>query len=156
MVSPYDCMIHEKLLHKEIIKGPILDLKLKVFCVRDAIDSLPSYHYQILLAGEPIGMIALRLGYDDMTMIHGHVGYSIQKEYQGHGYSYYAMDMIKNLAKEHGYAKLMVTCEPTNLRSIKIVLKSGGRLLFERHLVPSTHIYYVLGIKELNIYEIPL
>ncbi len=156
MVSPYDCMIHEKLLHKEYIKGPILDLKLKVFCVRDAIDSLPSYHYQIMLAGEPIGMIALRLGYDDMTMIHGHVGYSIHKEYQGHGYSYYALDMVKTLAKEHGYAKLMVTCEPTNLRSIKIVLKSGGRLLFERHKVPSSHIYNVLGIKELNIYEIPL
>ncbi|RJX26004.1 MAG: GNAT family N-acetyltransferase [Acholeplasma sp.] len=156
MVSLYDCMMHEKLLHKEYIKGPILDLKLKVFCVRDAIDSLPSYHFDILLAGIPIGMIALRLGYDDMTMIHGHIGYSIKKEYQGHGYSYYALDMIKNLAKEHGYSRLIVTAEPTNLRSIKVVLKSGGRLLFEQHDVPQSHTYYVLGIKVLNVYEILL
>lgn len=156
MVSLYDCLIHDKLLDKEFIKGPILDLKLKVFCVRDAIDSLPSYHYQILLAGEAIGMIALRLGYDDMTMIHGHVGYSIKKEYQGHGYSYYALDMIKGLAKEHGYQRLMVTCEPSNLRSIKVVLKSGGRLLFNHHQVPETHIYAILGIKTLNVYDIIL
>jgi predicted acetyltransferase len=91
-----------------------------------------------------------------MTMIHGHIGYTIDEGYRGHGYSYYALELVLDLARKHGYRALIVTCDPLNLSSIKSVLKAGGRLIEERKSVPNNHIYYVLGIKELNCYEILL
>jgi len=109
-----------------------------------------------MLGNLRIGTIALRLGFNDMTMIHGHIGYSIDEGYRGHGYSYYALQLIIQLAKLHGYRHLLVTCDPNNLSSIKSVLKAGGNLIEENRAVPKDHIYYVLGIKMLNCYEIAL
>jgi predicted acetyltransferase len=91
-----------------------------------------------------------------MTMIHGHIGYTIDTAYRGYGYSYYALQIILELAKEHGYERIIVTCDPNNLRSIKSVLKAGGRMIHEFRDVPKDHIYYVLGITQLHVYEIPL
>ena len=151
----YDCMIHEKLLHTDEIQGAVVSLKLQGFYHGEEGD-LPSYSFFIMLGNQKIGTIALRLGFNDMTMIHGHIGYTIDEGYRGHGYSYYALGLILDLARKHGYRALIVTCDPLNLSSIKSVLKSGGRLIEERKSVPNNHIYYVLGIKELNCYEILL
>lgn len=42
------------------------------------------------------------------------------------------------------------------MSSIKSVMKIGGILLKENVEVPKDHIYYVLGIKHLNQYQIPI
>ncbi|MDO9629079.1 MAG: GNAT family N-acetyltransferase [Acholeplasmataceae bacterium] len=156
MKSQYDCMIHHQLLKKEYIKGPVLDLKLLGYHERDLTDGLPFYCFQILLAGAPVGKITLRIGFNETTLIHGHIGYGIDLTYRGHGYSYYALEMIKDLAREHGYKKLMLTTESNNEQSIRIVQKSGGRLIELEKRIPETHIYYVIGIHKINVYEISL
>jgi predicted acetyltransferase len=152
----YDCLIHDQLLHTEDIKGAVVSLKLQGFYHGSNEEELPSYSYLIMLGNLRIGTIALRLGFNDMTMIHGHIGYTIDEGYRGHGYSYYALQLIIQLARLHGYQHLLVTCDPNNLSSIKSVLKAGGNLIEENRAVPKDHIYYVLGITKLNCYEIPL
>lgn len=152
----YDCLIHEKLLDKEILKGPMIHLRLQGFYPGNPPHDLPNYCYLIMLGHEKIGQITLRLGYNEMTLIHGHIGYTIDPGFRGHGYSYYALQIILDLAKEHGYERILVTCDPSNLRSIKSVLKAGGRIVYENMDVPKDHIYYVLGMTHLHVYEIPL
>lgn len=152
----YDCLIHDQLLHTEEMKGALVSLKLQGFYHGSSEEELPSYSFFIMLGNIRIGTIALRLGFNDMTMIHGHIGYTIDEGYRGHGYSYYALQLIIELAKMHGFQYLLVTCDPMNLSSIKSVLKAGGILIEENREVPKDHIYYVLGIKHLNCYEIAL
>jgi predicted acetyltransferase len=156
MEIKYDCMIHHQLLRKDMIKGPVVDLKLLGFYEKDSMGELPFYCFQILLASKPIGKITLRIGFNEMTYLHGHIGYGIDESYRGHHYSYYALEMIKNLAIEHGYRKLIVTTDARNEQSKRTVFKSGGRLIELEKKVPRDHIYFILGIEEVNVYEISL
>ena len=152
----YDCLIHHQILNKEHISGPIVSLKLQGFYEKEMGTDLPHYCFFIMLGSHKIGSITLRLGYNDMTMVHGHVGYTIDEGYRGHGYSYYALELIIDLAQEHGYDHLLLTCDPHNMSSIKSVLKAGGILVQESIEVPKDHIYYVFGLTHLNRYIIKL
>ncbi len=152
----YDCIIHDKLLQTDEIKGAVVNLKLQGFYHGEENHDLPNYSFFIMLGDQRIGCITLRLGYNESTEIHGHIGYTIDEGYRGYGYSYYALELILRLAKDHGYSKLLVTCDPNNMSSIKSVMKIGGILLKENVEVPKDHIYYVLGIKHLNQYQIPI
>ncbi len=156
MKTKYDCMIHHQLLKKDIIKGPVVDLKLLNFYERDLTEDIPYYCFHIMLANEPIGKITLRLGFNEYTFIHGHIGYGIASRFRGHNYSFYALEMIKELAREHGFRKLVITTDSRNEQSIHTVLKSGGELIETEKVIPHDHIYYVLGIETLNVYEISL
>lgn len=152
----YDCLIHEKMLHTDEIKGAVVSLLLQGFYNGEAPHDLPNYSFLIMLGSKRIGSITLRLGYNELTPIHGHIGYTIDEGYRGHGYSFYALQLILGLAKDHGYSDLLVTCDPHNISSIKSVLKIGATLLKENVVVPKDHIYYVLGITHLNLYQISL
>ena len=152
----YDCMIKEKLLNQNDIKGPVVDLKLLGFFSPKHEMDLPQYCYQIMLGRKPIGKISLRLGINEDVAITGHVGYEIENSYQGHNYAFYALLMMKTLAKAHGYRYILLTCEVDNEQSIHTILKAGGRLLERDIYVPANHIYYVLGKKKMNRYEIKL
>ena len=156
MNTNYDCLIHHQLLTKDLIKGPVIDLKLIGYYERDLTEDLPYYNFQIMLASQSIGKITLRLGFNEMTHLHGHVGYGIDEAFRGNRYSFYALEMIKELAIEHGYRKIIVTTDSRNEQSKRIILKSRGKLIELEKKVPKDHIYSVLGIEVLNVYEISL
>jgi len=103
-----------------------------------------------------VGTITLRLGLLESTWIQGHVGYEIKPLYQGNNYSYHALEMMKVLAKKHGYLNILISCEPNNEQSKKTILKSGGKLVFPNYQIPKDHIYHVVGIFNVNVYVIPL
>ncbi|MDI6453089.1 GNAT family N-acetyltransferase [Peloplasma aerotolerans] len=155
MRSKYDCLIHHQLLKKDFIYGPVVDLKLISFFPKEK-DALPYYMFQITCGKQSIGTITLRLGYNEETMVHGHIGYEIQLDYQGHHYSYYALEMIKDIAREHGYRMLLITSESNNNKSIRTISRSGGTLIAFEQDVPKDHIFYVIGKQKLNVYEIVL
>lgn len=152
----YDCMTKEKLLNQTEIHGPVVDLKLLGFFNPKDETELPQYWYHIMLGTKSIGKISLILGINADVSITGHVGYEIDPSYQGNNYAFYALLMIKTLAKAHGYTYILLTCEVDNDQSIHTILKAGGRLLERDIIVPKHHIYYVLGKKKLNRYEIKL
>jgi len=134
----------------------VVDLKLIGFFNTNVEDHVPYYAFQIISGSKIVGKIALRIGYSELILIHGHVGYEIEKEYQGHQYGYHALEMIKKLAKDHGYQAIIVTSSVDNDRSKKTVMRAKGEILIHDYKVPEDHIYYLMGITKLNVYEIPL
>ncbi len=154
--SRYDCIIHHKLLNTDDIKGPVVDLKLIGFFNTNVEDRVPYYQFQIISGNTVVGQIALRVGFSELILIHGHVAYEIDKAYQGHQYGYHALEMIKKLAKDHGYQTIIVTCAPDNEYSQNTVQRAQGRLLIRDYPVPKHHVYDFLGIRTLNIYELKL
>lgn len=153
-MHPYDCLIHHKLEHQENIIGPVVSLSLVQFYAEK--DRLPFYLYRIMHGNMQIGKISLKLGVDDYIMFEGHIGYDIDEAYQGHNYAFYALELIKTLARAHGYHKVLITIEPHNQSSMKTILKAHGKLVSSSYPVSPSHIYYVLGYQEVSIYEIIL
>jgi len=152
----YDCVVHHMIHHKEYIKGPVVDLKLINFYTEDLPDNIPFYWFDIMFGSIPIGKISLRLGYNETTIANGHVGYEIDPDYQGHNYSYYALEMIKALAMDHGFRYLLVSTTSDNMQSQRTIGKAGGKIVRSDYEVPKDHIFYVLGKPKMNVYEIKL
>ena len=152
----YDCMIHTKLNELDEIKGPVVDLKLIAFYTRHLSDGIPFYWFDIVIGENKVGKISLRLGYNETTRIHGHVGYEIDSEYQGHHYSYYALEMIKDLARLHGFQYILITTTIDNIASQKMIMQAHGELILSDYEIPKDHIYYVMGKPNMNLYEIKL
>ncbi len=152
----YDCITHTQLKDKEYLRGPVVDLKLIHFYTESALDGIPYYWYEICLGSVTIGKISLRAGYNETTLVNGHVGYEIDEDYRGHNYGYYALEMIKSLAMDHGFRYLILTAAVDNFQSQKIIRRAGGSLIIYDYEVPKDHIFYVLGKPKMNIYEISL
>lgn len=152
----YDCLVHHMIHHKEYINGPVVDLKLINFYTEDLSDNIPFYWFDIMLGSIAVGKISLRLGYNDATLVNGQVGYEIDQAYQNHNYSYYALEMIKVLAMDHGFRYLLVSTTSENMQSQKTIGKAGGKLILSDYEVPKDHIFYVLGKPKMNVYEIKL
>ncbi len=156
MTHHYDCIIHNQIPDKAYIKGPIVDLHLIGFFSEHLIDHIPYYWYEILVGGHSVGKISLRLGYNETSIVNGQVGYEIDDAHHGHSYSYYALEMIKILAMDHGYRYLIISTSVDNMASQKIIRKAHGVLIIPDYIVPSDHIFHVLGKPKINVYEIKL
>ncbi len=156
MIHQYDCIIHNQIPNQTEIDGPVVKLRIHGFYSDNAFDHLPYYVYEILKGDLHVGKISLRLGYNDSTLVNGHVGYEIDEEFRGHSYSYYALELIKGLAMDHGYRYLLVCTSVDNMASQKIIRRAKGNIILADYKVPKDHIYYVLGKTKIHIYEIKL
>jgi RimJ/RimL family protein N-acetyltransferase len=152
----YDCILHTKYQNIEYIKGPIVDLRLISFYNEHLTDDIPFYWFDILVGNHPVGKISLRLGYNQSTLVNGHVGYEVDPDYQGHRYSYYALEMIKDLARLHGFEYLLITTSIDNLASQKTIMQASGEIILSDYQIPKDHIFYVMGKPNVNVYEIKL
>ncbi len=150
-----DCLIHENLLSSPWIKGEEVDLKLMAFEEQKE-NTLPYYLFHIMKDDQVVGTITLRLGFIESTWLQGHIGYEIKPLFQGNRYGFFALEMIKDLARDHGYRYVLITCEPHNEQSKKIILRSRGKLIIQGNPIPKDHIYHVLGIMQLDVYMIDL
>ena len=65
----------------------------------------------------------------------GHVGYSIRPSERGKGYATRLLEHIIDLARGMGIERLLITCDPENAASARVVEKCGGtfedEILFE-------------------------
>lgn len=66
----------------------------------------------------------------------GHIGYDIRPSARGHGYGTLIIKLGLAQAKAIGLTKALVTCDPTNLASKKIIEKNGEIL---EMVHPETH-----------------
>lgn len=150
----YKCSIYEALDDTSYIKGSIVDLRLNMFHTPIDDKELPYYTFDILAGGHHVGNISLRLGYNDEVIYTGQVGYDIDPLYQGYHYSYYALEMIKVLARKHGYSNILMTTETHNLASQKIIQYAHGVCVTYNLDVPKDHIYHVIGKDKINLFSI--
>ena len=150
----YDCTIKSKLDNTDWIKGSFVDLKLIDFYTKNLADGIPFYWFYIMVGQKEIGKISLRVGYNETTLANGHVGYEIDHDYHGHHYSYFALEMIKDLAEKHGFSYLLITTTIDNIPSQKIIEKAGGACVLSNYQLPKDHLFYVIGKANMNVYEI--
>ena len=118
---------------------------------------VPSYYFDIcLLDGTKIGKCDLRVGHNDKTYIGGNIGYGILQEYRGHHYSLKATKLLFNLARKHQMEYVIITCNPDNLASSKIIEEAGGKLLEITDIPIDNEMYEEGKRKKVKVYKITL
>jgi predicted acetyltransferase len=92
----------------------------------------PEYKFKILLHGSDtvIGHINLRIGNTEKIIKYvGHIGYGIDEHYRGKKFAAKACRLVKEVAKDNGLDKIIITCNPDNYASRKICETIGARLI---------------------------
>lgn len=70
---------------------------------------------------DTIGAIDIRIGHNENTYYGGNIRYTINEEYRGNSYASKACKIIREVSIGHGMEKLIITCNPDNFPSRKLV-----------------------------------
>ncbi len=78
-------------------------------------------------AGEVVGMLRLRHHLNEGLLQHGgHVGYYVRPAARGKGHAKQALRMALDRLRKMGVTRALVTVDPMNVPSIRVVLANGG------------------------------
>lgn len=112
--------------------GPISLQLDKIVTVKPGGELVPYYHFKIVDNKNVIvGHINFRVGDTrHITLCAGHIGFEILPQYRGRSFSYYACQAISPLVKKH-YDYVIITVDPTNVASTKIIEKLGASFINE-------------------------
>ena len=78
---------------------------------------------------ELLGVMNLRHALNErLERFGGHVGYSVRPSARRQGGATRLLREALSMAPTHGISRALVTCEPTNLGSVKAIEACGGRL----------------------------
>jgi predicted acetyltransferase len=76
-----------------------------------------------------IGTINLRSRLTPALMAgSGHIGFSVRPRFRGQGYAGVMLGKCLKVARDDGLARVLVTCDRTNIASAKVIERCGGRL----------------------------
>ena len=116
----------------------------------------PAKFYDIIVCGEAVGTIQLRLGNTDyMRLYGGHVGYKVEPEHRGHGYASEALTALRPIARDHGFDEIWITVRPDNAASCRTLEKAGAS--FEGTVtVPADSDLYARGDLYMRRYRLPV
>ena len=91
--------------------------------------TVPMYAYAITAAdtGDVLGLISLRVGYNEDIYYSGNIGYYVQEQHRGNRYALRACRLVLDLARRHGMESLIITCNPENLPSRRTCELLGAR-----------------------------
>ncbi len=95
---------------------------------------LPYYIYEIQVDNKVVGKITLRTGNIHERYYDGHVGYHIDVEFRGKRYGYQALLLVGKIACEKGFKELILTCDPNNIYSKRIIEKVANHI--ETKIIP--------------------
>ena len=126
----------------QLSSGPV-HLKFdKIVSFEPGGELVPYYHYKISLDdGTVVGHINLRVGDTrHVNLVAGHVGFEIAEEHRGHAYSLHACRALQPLVKKH-YDRVVLTADPDNAASLRIIEKLGAHFLSEGEVPPDDPAY---------------
>jgi predicted acetyltransferase len=92
---------------------------------------LPGYRLWIW-DGEFCGTIGLRWvkGTTELPPhVLGHIGYAVVPWKRGRGHATQALRLLRERAREEGLGHVMITTDPDNIASQKVILANGGELI---------------------------
>ncbi len=121
-------------------------------------DGVKTIFYDIYLhdTNQKIGRCDLRIGMNEELYYAGNIGYRIFEDYRGHHYAYQACLKLFEIAKdEYEMDRLLITCSPGNIASIKTCERLNGKLIGDED-VPKYHWLYKRGETHKLIYEYSL
>lgn len=112
-----------------------IELKLIHFDPGNDVE-IPYYWYEIIpkALNKSVGKVSIRLGDNYHSYYNGHIGYEVDEEYRGQGFSYQAAKMVLPVAKEYGMERIYLVCDEDNIASYKTMEKLGAEL--EELVVP--------------------
>ena len=118
---------------------------------------IPFYYYDIYenKYNEKVGKISIRIGYNYHSYYNGHIGYEIDEGFRGNKYSFYASQVVLQVAKEYGMKSINLSCNESNRASRKIIEYLGCELM-EIIDVPKEYFGWYEGIEKQCIYELIL
>ncbi len=116
----------------------------------------PYYIYKIIVDDEVVGKITLREGTREERYYDGHIGYTVEKKYQGHNYAYQATMLLRKEALLLGFNELIITCSPDNTASKKTILKLKAQYLETAVIPKKLRRDFAVGEIEKEIYVIKL
>lgn len=90
-------------------------------------DRVPSTTRFLVVSGVLVGVFTLRHRLNDgLREKGGHVGYSVRPTARNRGYATQLLASAVSMAAGLGISRLLVTCDPLNLASRRVIEKSGG------------------------------
>ncbi len=114
---------------------------------------VPAYHFQIVVNGQRVGNIALRVGYPDSLLYGGQIGYNVDAPYQGQGWAGAACRLLFPVMRAHGMRSAIITNTVGNAASRRVCEKTGARFLC-RIDVPKDHEMYSKGARWVNVFAL--
>jgi predicted acetyltransferase len=141
--------------------GPLEDADLRLMLTHYAphpIHQVPSCFFSMMdnSANAEAGNINLRLGWDEnLTQYAGHIGYGVHEPFRGRHVAARAVNLLKPLARRHGFAHLWITCNPDNLASRRTCEYAGAHFIEIVDLPPGS-VYYARGIRRKCRYRLDL
>lgn len=74
-----------------------------------------------------VGMLQIRHSLNDHLRLHGgHIGYCVRKSERRKGYATQMLKQAVSICKDRGIHDIMLTCDPENTASAKVIKASGG------------------------------
>ena len=136
--------------------GDDMELKLIEFNPGNDVE-IPFYWYEIIpkRINKPVGKISIRLGNNYHSYYNGHIGYEVDEEYRGHGFSYQAAKLVFRIAKEHGMGFLYLVCDEDNIASYRTIERLGA-VLVEVVVPPKDYFGWYEGIPVQRIYKLDI
>lgn len=133
--------------------GPVRLQFEKTVMVEPGGELVPFYHFKIFnLEQVIVGHINFRVGDTrHVIMCAGHVGYGVLFAYRGSSFSYHACNALAPFIRKH-YDLVILTADPLNKPSIRIIEKIGARFLNEIE-VPPDDPAYASGARRKRRYE---
>ncbi|MBT2504103.1 GNAT family N-acetyltransferase [Curtobacterium sp. ISL-83] len=85
-------------------------------------------YYWMVEDDEYLGSIALRHELNDfLRSFGGHIGYSVRPSARRRGIAARALRSMLAIARDRGFAEVLLTCDAQNLASRRVIEGSGGR-----------------------------
>jgi len=137
------------------------DLTLRLNDARmdvSGVEPVPTYRFQMVnsVSTATMGGLNLRIGTrENLVRYRGHVGFTVDVAYQGHGYAGRGCLLVVPLARKHGLSSLWITCNPDNVASRRTCERIGARLV-EIVPVPEGTEAYAAGARQKCRYELVL
>jgi len=90
-------------------------------------DRVPALHLWLFHDGVALGASRLRLELNEsLERFGGHIGYDVRPSERGRGFGTIILARTLVLARSSGLARVLVTCDPENHASRRVIEKNGG------------------------------
>lgn len=88
---------------------------------------VPASFYFAFVDGKIVGRLSFRWELNDFLLkIGGHVGFVVLPEHQRKGYASEMLRQALLLPRARALGRVLLTCDPTNVASIRTLEKAGG------------------------------
>jgi predicted acetyltransferase len=110
---------------------------------------VPKTHLWAVTEGQFVGRVSVHHELNDaLRVAGGHIGYDTMPSVRGRGIATEMLRQALPLARDLGLSEVLLTCDDTNMASIRVIEKNGGVLRETKALAAHRHLkrYYWIAL----------